>query len=73
MVPEKKIFKWFKITMTVVNCLFAVPVIWVLIRELIGPGPVNPGRVAAAVGLVAIPLCGTLAITIAGSAVLGEK
>lgn len=73
MVPDKEIVKWFKIIMTAINCLFAVPVVWALIRELAGPGPVNPGRVAATVGLVAIPLFGTLAITIAGSAVLEGK
>lgn len=63
---------WFKKIMVVVNCLFAIPVIWVMIRELIRPGDLRAGRVLTTAILVAIPLAGTIAITIVGNAVLED-
>ena len=66
------IHKWFKRIMTIINCLFAVPVVLVLIRELTKPGPVKISRILGTLALVAIPLCATIAITITGSAVLSE-
>lgn len=58
--------------MTVINCLVVVPVIWVIVSDLAGPGPVKLSRALATAALVALPLCGTIAITIAGSAVLSD-
>ncbi len=67
------IHKWFTKIMIVINCLFAVPVIWVVVRELAKPGPVKISRVLMTAALVAIPLCGTVAITIAGRSVLDDR
>lgn len=66
------VHKWFKKVMTVINLLFTLPVIWVVVRELFRPGPVMVGRVFATAAMVCLPLAGTIAITIAGCAVLAE-
>lgn len=65
--------KRFKIIMTTINILMAVPVVYVLARELLSPEPLHLSRVFAAVLLMAIPLAGTVAITITGSAVLDDN
>lgn len=62
----------FKKIMMIINCLMAVPVIYVIIKEFIGPEPVRPARILATALLMAIPLCSTIAITITGSAVLDD-
>ena len=67
------VHKWFRRGMITINCLFAIPVVLVIFRELTGPGQAHFGKVLAAVALVGVPLCGTLAITIAGCAVLAEE
>lgn len=66
------IHSWFRRIMMVINCLFALPVVFVIIRELTSSGPFRTGRVLATTALVALPLVGTMAITIAGLAVLSE-
>lgn len=67
------IYKWFNKIMLIINGLFVVPVLWVVVRELAGPKPFQLSRVAVVAGLMALPLCGTLAITIAGRAVLDDQ
>lgn len=62
----------FKKIMMIINSLMAVPVIYVIIKEVISPEPVRPARILATALLMAIPLCSTIAITITGSAVLDD-
>lgn len=62
----------FKKIMMIINGLMAVPVIYVIIKEIISPEPVRPARIVATALLMAIPLGSTIAITITGSAVLDD-
>ncbi len=62
--------KRFKQIMTVINLLFIIPVGWVIIGEIMQPGPLKIGRIVTTAVLAAVPLGGTIAITITGSAVL---
>lgn len=66
------LYSRFKKIMVLLNCLFAIPVIWVIVRELLRPGEIRVSRVLAIAALVALPLAGTIAITIAGYGVLRD-
>ncbi|PKM81612.1 MAG: hypothetical protein CVU89_08955 [Firmicutes bacterium HGW-Firmicutes-14] len=72
MKQKKSIHKQFKQIMMLINVLLVLPVVWVLIREITAEGPAKPARILASAALMAVPLCGTAAITVAGSAVLSD-